>query len=155
MTKINLTKIITLICLVILGVIYSYFIHIDISNIVKSQSSLTSFDFTINSKISQNKKLHISTAYKLQGVSCNGNKSSFKYFKYFDYKREEQLNIFLKKGINKCILTNKEFSFDSPIVKQKISFIEFLVLFVFFFIPLLHILFYPFIWCLKKIWRVK
>ena len=139
--------------------LYAYLIQVDIVNIQKDVNSTTQYNFTINSKIDQNIKLHVATNHKLESIHCNQKNSDFKYFEYYTYKIEEQVNISLKKGKNHCLLINskacksKNLTHTQPIIKQKISFINYLLLFILFIIPLFHLLFQTLIWILNKIWR--
>lgn len=157
--RIPMIKPTLLLALLLFGMIYSYFIQIEISNIKRVKNSQTQYSFTIYSKMNQNSKIAIFTNHQLKTVSCNNIESRFKYYEYYNYKKEEQVTLNLKRGENLCILTNNKAcknnnpSHSLPIFKQKISFLEYLTLFLLLMVPLLDILFRLLIWILNKIWR--
>ena len=142
------------ILLLILGFIYSYFIHIDISTPIRESSVHSKFSFIINSKINQTINLHIATKDELNSISCNNNPNHFHYYsKGYDFKQQEEVKLKIKSGINQCQLKTLRASNLKPILKQKISFVDYLALFIFFIIPLFHLLFQALMWLLNRVWR--
>ncbi len=128
-----------LMLLLFLGVLYSYLIKVDI---------LKDDKLIIISKITQDVNFHIRTEYNLTKLTCNGvavlldNSKKHDYF----YRGQEKITIPLVRGENICQAEHM-----SPIIKQKISFIDFIVLFILWGIPLFHLLFSAFIWLTHKI----
>ena len=144
------------ILLLALGFIYTYFIHLEISIPKRDKSDNSKFSFTINSKINQTINLHIATKDKLNSISCNETPNHFHYYsKGYDYKQQEEVKLKITSGMNHCQLKTLRSSTLKPILKQKISFIDYIFLFIFFITPLFHLLFKALIWSLNKIWRNK
>lgn len=141
--------------LLILGFIYSYFINIEISNIKIVKNDRTLFNFVINSKIEQNIKLHVGTKDELKSLSCEDTKNTFTYYRGYDYKQHEEVRLKLKKGLNHCQLKTVRVASSMPLLKQKISFIDYLILFIFFIVPLFHLLFILFINLMNTLWSKK
>ncbi len=138
--------------LFILGIIYSYLIRIEISPAIPQE--FAKFSFTISSKIDQNIKLHIATKDELKSLSCEKSPNTFTYYRGgYDFKQQEEVSLILKKGINHCQLRTVRSSSLKPILKQKLSFIDYLWLFIFFIVPLFHVLFQALMWLLNKVWR--
>lgn len=144
-----------LLALFLLGLIYSYFIRVDISNIKVVKSDHAKVNFTINSKIEQTIKLHVGTKDELNSLYCEKQKNNFTYYRGYDHKQQEEVSLKLKKGLNHCQLKTARITSFLPILKQKISFSDFLFLFVFFILPFFHLLFTLFITLLNKIWNKK
>lgn len=137
-----------------LGLIYGYLIHIEISTPQQEKTDKTRFSFNIHSKIAQTINLHIATRDELNGLHCEDTPNRFKYYsKGYDYKQQEEVKITIKKGLNHCYLKTLRASNLKPIIKQKITFVDYVFLFIFFIIPLFNLLFYLFITLLNKLWR--
>lgn len=126
------------ILLFILGVIYLKII----TTTITTDGSI----FTIYSRINQNANFHIKTEYKKSKLICNGKIINIDIDKEHDYfyRGEEQITILLHKGDNICKAQyiNK--------IKQKITFIDFIILFILMGISLFILLFYLFISILKR-----
>ena len=144
-----------LVALLLLGLIYSYLIQVDISNIKVVNSDHKQVDFTINSKIAQHIKLHVGTKDELNSLYCEEQKNNFTYYKSYHFKQQEEVTLQLKKGSNHCQLKTVRITSSLPLLKQKISFIDYFFLFIFFMVPLFHLLFTLFIAILNKIWNKK
>ena len=119
----------------VLGLGYLFLIKVDIS-----QTSIGSnrTDFILHSKINQNIKLHLNTHYKSTKLTCNGNEIRLGNSKKHDYFYRGQTEIILplQRGENLCQAKNL-----SSTLKQKIDFIDFMVLFILLGIPLFSLLF--------------
>lgn len=126
----------------VLGLLYTYLIKVEI---------LKENDFIFTSKITQNSTFHIRTDHKLTTLSCNGQKVSLDNSKKHDYfyQGQEEITIPLVRGENRC------HSEHLSAIKQKISFIDFIVLFILWGIPLFHLLFLLFILILDRLKSFK
>lgn len=153
MTRKNLISSFFLLFLLFVGFLYLYFIQVDILNVKVLDSNHTKVDFTIDSKIAQNIKLHVKTKDELRTIYCEDKKQQFIYYRIHDYKQEEEVSVRLKQGVNHCQLQMAHLSSSLPLLKQKISSIDFLLLFIFFILPFFHLLFTLLITLLNKIWN--
>jgi hypothetical protein len=151
----NLILFFSLSILLLLGFLYTYFIQVNISNIKVLNNDKTKYNFNINSKIEQNIELHVGTKAELNSLYCEEEQNSFTYYRGYDHKQQEEVSLKLRKGLNHCQLKTVRVASSTPILKQKISFIDALFLFVFFIVPLFHLLFIVFITLVNKAWRKK
>ncbi len=135
MHKIINFKVLLLSISFLLGMVYLFFTHVTILH--KNNST-----FSIESKIAQEAKFHIRTKNTSAQLSCNNQKIEFPHIRKHDYwyKGEEKVFIALKKGINHCHGVN-----ITGEIKQKITFFDYLILFILMGIPLFSLLFFIFI----------
>jgi hypothetical protein len=126
----------------VLGLGYLYLIKVDIS---ETSMASNKTNFILNSKINQNVKLHLKTYYKTTKLTCNGNPIALENSKKHDYfyRGQGEIVLPLKRGENLCQAENL-----SSTLKQKIDFIDFMVLFVLLGIPIFSLLFLAVIWIL-------
>jgi hypothetical protein len=138
----------------LLGVFYLYLTTVKITDIDYNRKYANQFTFKVQSKINQDIKLHIATQrHKLLSVKCNEIQIDFakKKKKWFE-GLEEQLNFSLKQGENSCIATTINYQKAyKPVVKQKISYFDYGVLFILLGIPIFHLIFTFFIFFLDKV----
>ena len=154
MIRKNLILVAFLSILLLLGLLYSYFIRVEIRNIKVLSSDATKVTFVIDSKIAQHIKLHVGTKDELSTISCEDTKNNFTYYRGgHDYKQQEEVSLTLKKGLNHCRLRTARQSSSLPLLKQKISFVDYIFLFVFFALPLFHLLFILLVSLVNKIWN--
>jgi len=143
-----------LIFLTLLGIFYLYNISVDIKGITHSSKNANNFSFIIKSKIDQEIKLHIATGkYKLISVTCNDSQINFpkKKMQWFEGVGEQAI-LKIKEGQNNCTVnTNNYNKVFTPIVKRKITFLNYGVLFVLLGIPIFHLIFSIFIFLFDKI----
>ena len=131
------------IILFLLGVSYIYLIKVDISQQKEN--------FTIESKITQNVKFHIKTEHNRTTLICNSmpvildNSKKHDYF----YQGQEEIIISLIRGENSCQAEHLSS------IKQKIDFVDFMILFILWIIPLFHLLFLLLTWSIDKIKNFK
>jgi len=127
------------------GIIYFFTIWVDISKI---SSSSRNFSFTINSKIEQNVNFHIQVEQNRTTLKCNNQTIMLDRSKKHDYfyRGEEQINIPLKRGDNICQAVDMR-----PKIRQKIDFLDFIILFILWGVPLFQLLFLLFIWIMNRI----
>ena len=137
---------------VLLGVFYYSLIQISVEEL-KHSSKASTFSFKLKSNINQTVKLHIATQrYKLQLVECNGVELVFpaKKMQWFE-GLGEQVSFSVQKGENTCrVQTNNSGRGYTPVIKQKITFFDYSILFILLGIPLFTLLFTVFIWLLEK-----
>lgn len=138
--------------LLALGIIYYFLIQVNIVHTKHNKPS--EFSFTLNSHISQSIKLQIKAdSYEFLQISCNQEKIPFeiKGYRWFD-SGGEQVIFNLHKGENKCqaLVHTKKKKFI-PIVKQKLTFFDYIVLFILLLMPIYHIVFTSFMRVLAKI----
>lgn len=138
----------------VLGIFYYFLIQINISNIKHVNTQANRFTFTLNSHIDQKVKLHITTGRDTQGmVECNGEQIMFplKKMQWFEGLGGEQVSFTLLKGLNHCsVKRNNSSRVYIPIIKQKSTFLDYTILFLFIGIPLFHGIFFIFIWLLER-----
>jgi len=144
MTK-TLKKVFILFFMLLLGMIYLFAIKVDIS--ITPISSKT-FDLIIDSKITQEVDFHIKTEHNLSRLICNKKSillDNSKKHDYF-YHGEEAIKIALHRGENRCHAIEMQ-----PIIKQKIGWIDFFILFSLWGTALFWLLFLALIWTMKQI----
>jgi len=129
---------------IILGIIYLFLITTDIKT--------TPDSFIIYSHISQKANFHIITKYQKSHLICNNQPVMIDISKKHDYfyHGEEQITIPLHRGKNICQTQNIQ-----PKIKQKINFLDFLILFTLLGIPILYFLFSILIKALDKIKKLN
>jgi len=139
---------------VLLGIFYYYLVQVSVSDIKHAAKNANEFSFTLESHIDQEVKLHIATQrYKLSSVKCNDTQIIFptKKMQWFEGVGE-QVNIALKRGENSFIVTTNNYRKTyKPQIKQKISSLDYVVLFILLGIPIFHLIFTFFIFLLDKI----
>jgi hypothetical protein len=122
--------------MVLFGGIYFFTILVDISEIATNSKKI---DFTIGSKIEQEARFHIKVEHNQTTLSCNGKRVLLDRSKKHDYfyRGEEQITIPLNRGENRCHAVDMQSK-----IKQKIDFMDFMVLFILLGIPLFSLLFF-------------
>lgn len=153
MKILNRTKVLLMLLSLFIGISYYFLIKTNISNIEHTDKRSNTFTFRLTSHIKQNVKLHIATnRYKLNKVECSGKEISFPPNKMQWFEGiGEQVSFSLLKGVNYCSVTTNNLSrVYTPTIKQKITFFDYIILFIFAGIPLLNGLFIIFIWILDK-----
>jgi len=142
----------------LLGLLYAYLTHVSITDLRSVRHSPASFTFHVQSKLDQQVKLHIAAGHhKIKYVECNGVKtvSAFKKMQWFE-KPEEQIFVSLQKGDNLCrVGLFKAFGKYYPKVRQKITFLDYAVLFILLGIPLFTLIYILFIYFLDRIALLK
>jgi len=139
---------------IIFGVYYYVLIQVNVHTLQHTKSNSDSFTFSLHSQINQSVKLHIATGrFKLIKVECNAHEVTFPDAKMQWFEGlGEQTYFYLSKGENHCSVQTANNSREfTPIVKQKITFVDYLILFLALGIPLFHFLFKLFIFLLSKI----
>jgi 4-amino-4-deoxy-L-arabinose transferase-like glycosyltransferase len=138
-------KLLLLLFSVLLGILYYAMIHVNIGTV---QTARSSFSFPVSSKAKQQVKLHIAAGHhKIESIECNGVKRvlAFKKMQWFE-KPEEQFLVPLHKGDNLCKVTLfNTFGKYRPVVKQKITYLDYSILFILLGVPLFTLLFLLFI----------
>ncbi|MDD3591799.1 MAG: hypothetical protein PHO65_04115 [Sulfurovum sp.] len=119
-----------------------------IAEVKQINSRSSTFSFVLSSKIEQNVKLHIAAEQnKIRLVECNGTKIVFPYKpqQWFEGPGEE-VSLSLKKGVNNCTVYTDNFGkVYTPAIKQKITFLDYCILFSLLGVPLYGVLFTVFI----------
>ena len=144
------------IILFILGILYYFTIQIHVVDIRQTNPSLGLFSFIVQSPISQHLQLHIGTdKYKLLSLVCGKEKINFNNKKRLWFETnagEESTTFYIPRGEELCYarVRNKGGKY-TPIIKQKISFIDYCILFLLIGYPLISLIFTLFISLLDKI----
>jgi hypothetical protein len=137
------------ILLLLSGIFYCYLIQVSVVEVKQINRGSSTFSFILSSKIEQNVKLHIAAEKnKIRLVECNGIKIVFSYKpqEWFEGMGEE-VNFSLNKGSNSCkVYTDNFGKVYTPVIKQKITFLDYCILFTLLGIPLYGVLFTAFIW---------
>jgi hypothetical protein len=147
-------KLFSLLFSIVLGVFYYYLIQISVTDLKHSSPNASTFSFNITSNLDQNVKLQIATdRFKLHSFECNKVKITFPFKKMQWFEGlGEQVSVPLQKGDNLCkVHTINSFTSYIPVVKQKITFFNYTVLFILLGIPLFTLVFKTFMWILTKI----
>lgn len=136
--------------LLILGIVYYFSIQTSILDLKQTSPSLGLFSFILKTPISQNVQLHISTdKYKLLSLVCGKEKISFNNKKklWFEINAEEESTTFyIPKGEELCYArVRNEGKTYTTIIKQKITYVDYIILFILIAFPLLSFLFSLFI----------
>lgn len=147
-------KVVLMLFFVLWGLFYYFFTQVHINGIKRHSLDSMVFSFHVHSKIDQNVKLHIAAdRTKIHWVECNKEKITFTYKKMQWFEGlGEQVFVPLYNGDNICkvkmysAVKNHRF-----VVKRKITFFDYTVLFILFGIPLFSLMFYAFMWVLDKI----
>lgn len=114
-----------------LGILYFWFIDIEISSISNNQ-------FVIKSNINQGIKLHVQIINQESKLICNNkiipidNKQALDYF----YHGDVETNILIHSGINICKMENLQ-----QAVGYKIKYSDYAILLIFIGIPIYNIIF--------------
>lgn len=133
----------------ILGIIYYLLIQIEIN-------AINNHSFSIYSPIIQTVKIHANMGEnQIRNISCNNsivnfNKHDFKWFE----SHTEEAKLHIQNGLNNCNITVYGDYIEEnskPILKNKITYIDYIVLFVLIGIPILNLIFYTLLCILKKI----
>ncbi len=133
-------KIGLLLALFIIGIIYLKAVVVDVERVDSSK-------FIIYSNIAQNANFYIKTTYKKSKLVCNEKSIKIDIDKKHDYfyRGEEQITIALKRGENIC-----RGDYIGQDIEQKISFIDFIVLFISLIVPISLLIFKLFIYILNR-----
>lgn len=137
---------------IILGVIYYFIIQVNMNNVKYENRQLTVL--TIQSRMPQTIKLHIQAKRnELKSIRCNKEKITFPLTTRLWFERvSEEVSFHLQRGNNHCeILTQKNTILFPPILKQKLTYFDYVVLFSLLGIPFITLLFSVFIWLIDKI----
>jgi len=141
-------KTLLLVLSLLLGIFYYFLIQVSVLELKQANSRSNTFSFLLTSKIGQNVKLHIAAEKnQIRLVECNGIKIVFPYKKqqWFEGMGEE-VNFSMKKGSNDCkVYTDNFGKVYTPAIKQKITFLDYCILFCLLGIPLFGVLFTVFI----------
>ena len=142
---------------VLLGLLYAYLTHISITDIQMTRTSAP-FTFHIHSKLKQHVKLHIAAGNrKIHSVACNGVKtvSAFKKMQWFE-KPEEEFSVLLHTGDNLCkVKLFNAFGASLPMVKQKITYVDYGMLFLLLGLPFFTLIYRLLIYLLDRITVLK
>ena len=138
----------------LLGILYYFLIQTPIIDIKHTPDNTDSFTFTVQSYIPQTAKFHVGAGrYYFKSIECHKKKISFpkKSWQWFEGVGEQTI-FKLQRGKNRCtaIVDNPKHAFQ-PIIKQKLTFINYIILFILIGIPLFSLLFTTFIWILDKL----
>ena len=142
--------------LLLLGILYYFAIQIHVVDLRQTNPSLGLFSFVLKTPISQNVQLHIGTdKYKLISLVCAKEKISFNNQKRLWFESnagEESTTFYIPRGEELCYarVRNKGKKY-TPIIKQKISFIDYGILFLLIGYPLISFVFTLFVSLLNKI----
>lgn len=154
------------IILLLLGIVYYYLIQVSIHDLKPIDKLENTFSFTVKSHINHHIDLHIGSQvymYKISKLSCKEEEISFnnKIVHWFEREGGEEVARFnINKGENICyaeveqknILSPERLSYlSTPIIKQKITSLNFFILFALIGLPLLSFIFHFFIYVLQKI----
>lgn len=140
--------------LLFLGIVYYFLIQVTITNINDKTQKSPIFTFTIHSHIPQTVKLHVGAGKNyLRSIHCNRQNISFPDREWLWFETiGEQVFFKLKRGTNSCTVRTQDTKYAYiPIVKQKLTFLNYCILFIFIGIPLFQLLFDFFITILHKI----
>jgi hypothetical protein len=137
-----------------LGILFYFMIQIDIGNVKHESRNSSLFSFNVNSHIPQQIKLHVSAnKHEFIYIHCNDEKISYSIQGYRWYEGKQEEAVFnVKSGNNSCyaMANNKDSAFV-PIIKQKLTFLNYIILFAFIGFPLIHLIFITFIRLLNTI----
>ena len=151
-------KILFLFLLFCFGFVYYYFISVKHITIIHPFNTASTFSFSIDTKIAHSAKIQIEADnFKLKYIECAGKKIFFPY-KQVQWFRDiaEEGTFSLKKGKNICHVGVYNFHRPyTPIVKQKLTYFDFAILFISMGIPLYTLLFYLLVWVLSFIRKKK
>ncbi len=140
--------------LVLLGVVYFFVIQVNVVDIKHISDKSLLFSFTLNSHIPQTVKLHIGAKkYEFYSIRCNTEKISFPLqgLQWFEGVGEQAI-FRLKRGANQCqVITRNNSKPFVPSIKQKLTFFDYIVLFILFCVPFFSLLFAGLIWVLDKL----
>ena len=142
--------------LIIVGVIYYFFIHVNILDLKDEQYTSNTFAFTIESHIPHVVKLYMGTnRFKVKSVVCAGVHKTFDNARrlWFEKKGgEEQIALRLGEGKVHCKakVQNKGRHYI-PSVKQKLTVLNYIVLFILIAYPLLTYIFSLFMYILDML----
>lgn len=128
-----------------LGLGYYYFIDLKPIDIKHPYSTAGAFSFNVDAKTAHTAKLQIAAGnFKLKRIECAGKKIFFPYKKVQWFRDIAEEGTFpLKKGSNVCRVEVYNFHRPyTPVVKQKITYFDYTLLFILMGIPLYTLLFY-------------
>lgn len=138
----------------LVGIVYYTTTQVNIYNIKHTSQASPLFTFTVDSKIPQIVKLHIG-ANKSEFISihCEREKVAYREKGYWWFDGLGEQAIFtLKKGTNSCraLVLNKGKKY-TPKIKQKLTFLNYFILFVLIAIPLFSVIFALFVKLLNSL----
>lgn len=126
--------------MICVGIVYAFMIRVDIN---KENSG-----FIVDSRIEQIAKFHIRT--KSDFLFCNETNVSLdkKTAPSYWYHGEREVLIPLHKGTNKCHIVAESHKVQ---IRQKISYLNYIILFILVGFPFIYLLFIPSFWLIDKI----
>lgn len=128
----------------LLGIFYYFLIQVSVTEVKHTHSRSNTFSFVLSSIIKQSVKLHIAAEKnKLRVIECNGIKTVFSHKKqqWFEGMGEE-VRFSLRKGSTDCTVYADNFAkVYTPVIKQKITFLDYCILFLLLGIPLFQLIF--------------
>ncbi len=154
MTKLLLTKTFLLLLSIFLGLLYIFFIHLHFDIPKKSTHGVNTFSFNVYASMEQNVKLHMAGKnFKLRSLECSGQKTTLPFKKMIWLEKpSEEVKVLLHRGENSCKVSfYKAQGKYLPTIEQKITYVDYVVLFVLLLLPLCYLLFVIFIGILDYI----
>ena len=137
----------------LLGMFYYSLVQVNIGKLKPDSHGFSHFSFHIDSKIDQETKLHLAAgSFKLRSVECNGKTVRLQpqKMRWFE-KPSEEVSVLLQRGDNACrVSCFHAYGRCLPVVKQKITYVDYGILFLLLGLPLYHMLFSAFIRVLDR-----
>ena len=136
--------------LALLGLMYYFVIQVEI---IPQKAQQAQFTLTIKSHVNQNIKLDMMVKnVDILSFECNNKHHFFKTGekKWFETGEQEVITK-IHKGFNNCKIKSSDNDGDNIVVKQKMMFIDYCILFILLGIPAFHVIFKIFLWLLRLI----
>ena len=136
--------------LALLGLMYYFVIQVEI---IPQKAQQAQFTLTIKSHINQNIKLDMMVKnVDIVSFECNDKQHFFKTGekKWFE-TGEQEVVAAIHEGSNDCKVKISDNYGDNIVVKQKMMFVDYYILFILLGIPAFHVIFKIFLWLLRLI----
>ena len=135
-------KIVLLMGMILFGFLYHYLISVEVK--------VSHSEITISSKISQTVTFHLKRLNEKASIVCHNQEIPFidpKQYDYF-YHGEEEIKLRIKAGKTHCQIKHID-----NVIKTKLCFVDFMVLFILWGTPMFITIFQLFIYLLERIRR--